>query len=112
MKAYQADIAKFTESDTQVFGLSVDSIPTLKHWSEELAPETKGLSFPLLSDFKTRQMVKDYGIFNEATGTGTRATFVIDKEGKLTHIEEGNTAIDPTKAVEACTLLKKKTAAQ
>ena len=112
MKAYQADIAKFTESDTQVFGLSVDSIHTLKHWSEELAPETKGLSFPLLSDFKSRQMVKDYGIYNEASGTGMRATFVIDKAGKISFIEEGNTAVNTAGAVEACSLLKKKTAAQ
>lgn len=31
-----------------------------------------------------------------------RATFVIDKEGKITYIEEGNTAIDPIGATEAC----------
>ena len=112
MKAYQADLAKFTEADTQVFGISVDSVFALKRWSDDLAPDTKGLSFPLLSDFKTRKTVKDYGIFNEAFGAGVRATFVVDKDGKISHIEEGNTAIDPTKAVEACTLLKKKTAAQ
>jgi alkyl hydroperoxide reductase subunit AhpC len=109
MKAYQADIAKFTDSDTQVFGLSVDSVPALRYWSENvLAPETKGLSFPILSDFVTRKTVKDYGVFNEATGFGMRATFVIDKDGKIQHIEEGNTAINPAQAAEACTLLKKK----
>jgi alkyl hydroperoxide reductase subunit AhpC len=109
MKAYQADLAKFTDADTQIFGLSVDSVPALKYWSEkELAPETKGLSFPILSDFKTRQTVKDYGVFNEGTGFGMRATFVIDKEGIIRHIEEGNTAIDPTAAVQACNMLKKK----
>lgn len=111
MKAYQADLAKFTDTDTQVFGLSVDSVPALKYWSENvLAPETKGLSFPILSDFKSRQTVKDYGIFNEATGFGMRATFVIDKEGKIQHVEEGGTAVDPTKAAETCSMLKKKAA--
>lgn len=110
MKAYQADLAKFTDADTQVFGLSVDSVFTLKHWSEELAPETKGLSFPMLSDFKTRQTVKDYGVFNEAQGVGMRATFVIDRDGKIQHIEEGGTAIDTTQSVEACSMLKKKAA--
>lgn len=108
MKAYQADIAKFTDADTQVFGISVDSVPALKHWSEELAPETKGLSFPLLSDFKQRKTVKDYGVFNEAQGFGTRATFVIDKEGVIRHIEEDNTAINPSAAYQACSMLKKK----
>jgi mycoredoxin-dependent peroxiredoxin len=108
MKAYQADIAKFTDADTQVFGISVDSVPALKHWSEELAPETKGLNFPLLSDFKQRKVVKDYGIFNEVMGFGSRATFVIDKEGVIRHIEEGLSAIDPSSATQACSLLKKK----
>src|SRR5215831_4046271 len=107
MKAYQADIAKFTDSETQIFGISVDSGPALKHWSEELAPETKGLTFPLLSDFK-RKVVKDYGVFDEAAGYGSRATFVIDKEGVIRHIEEGKTAISTSAAVQACSLLKKK----
>lgn len=108
MKAYQADIAKFTDADTQILGISVDSIPALKHWSEELAPETKGLSFPLLSDFKQRKTVKDYGVFNDAQGFGMRATFVVDKEGIIRHIEEGNTAIDPSAAFQTCNMLKKK----
>jgi peroxiredoxin len=108
MKAYQADLAKFTDTESQVFGISVDSVPALKRWSEDLAPETKGLSFPLLSDFKARQTVKDYGIFNEGTGYGVRATFVVNKEGKITHIEEGNTALSPAAAIEACSMLKKK----
>jgi peroxiredoxin len=108
MQAYQADIAKFTDSETQVFGISVDSVPALNHWSKELAAETQGLSFPLLSDFKQRKVVKDYGIFNEAQGFGSRATFVIDKEGIIRHIQEGTTAIDPSAAFQACSLLKKK----
>jgi mycoredoxin-dependent peroxiredoxin len=108
MKAYQADLAKFADTDTQIFGLSVDSVPALRHWSEELAPETKGLSFPILSDFVSRKTVKDYGVFNEATGFGVRATFVIDKEGKISFIEEGNTAVNPAQAFEACSMLKKK----
>ena len=83
-------------------------MPALQHWSGELAPETKGLTFPLLSDFKQRKVVKDYGIFYEATGFGSRATFVIDKEGIIRHIEEGNTAVDPSAAFQACSLLKKK----
>ncbi len=108
MKAYQADIAKFSDTESQVFGISVDSVPALRHWSEELAPETKGLPFPLLSDFRQRKVVKDYGVFNEAQGFGARATFVIDKEGFIRHIEEGTTAIDPSAAFQACNMLKKK----
>jgi len=38
----------------------------------------------------------------EAVGVANRSTFVIDKEGKIVYIEQGNTAIDPTGAETAC----------
>ena len=106
MKAYQADIAKFEATDTQIFGISVDSVPANREFAKQI-----GVTFPLLSDFK-RTVVKDYGIFIEEQGFGNRATFVVDKEGMIRHIEEGNTAIDPTGAAEACNLLMHKKASQ
>jgi mycoredoxin-dependent peroxiredoxin len=102
MKAYQADIAKFEASNTQVLGISVDSGPANAHWAKEL-----GVTFPILSDFK-RTVVKDYGVYNEAQGYASRATFVIDKQGIIRHIEQGSTAIDPTGAYQACSLADKK----
>ena len=102
MKAYQADIAKFEATDTQVLGISVDSSPANARFAQDL-----GLTFPLLSDFVRRQVVKDYGIFMEQFGVGTRATFVIDKEGIIRHVEQGNTAIDPTNALQACSIFDK-----
>jgi len=104
MQAYQAGIAKFDATDTQVFGLSVDSVPANREFAKQI-----GVTFPLLSDFK-RTVVKDYGIFNEEQGFGNRATFVIDKEGIIRHIDEGNTAIDPSSVVEACNILNRKKA--
>ena len=106
MKAYQDDIAKFETTDTQVFGLSVDSIPANKEFAKQL-----GITFPLLSDFK-RTVVKDYGVFNEEQGFGNRATFLIDKEGIIQHIDEGNVAIDPTTVVDACNVLQHRKASQ
>jgi hypothetical protein len=35
-------------------------------------------------------------------GMANRATFVVDKEGKIVYIEEGSSAIDPTGAETAC----------
>lgn len=102
MTAYQAGIAKFEGMDTQVFGISSDNLPTLKHWSEV---ELKS-SFPFLSDFM-RTTSKAYGTLMENNGMSNRATFVVDLEGKISHIEEGNTAIDPTGAETACSRLKK-----
>ena len=106
MKAYQADIAKFETTDTQIFGISVDSVPANKEFASKI-----GVTFPLLSDFK-RKVVKDYGVFNEEQGFGNRATFVIDKEGIIRHIDEGNVAIDPTSAADACNVLTHKKASQ
>ena len=53
MKAYQADIAKFTDADTQILGISVDSIPALKHWSEELAPNRGYITTPQVSEIRS-----------------------------------------------------------
>ena len=54
--------------------------------------------------------MKDYGVFNEEQGFGNRATFVIDKEGIIRHIDEGNVAIDPTSIADACNVLMRKKA--
>jgi peroxiredoxin (alkyl hydroperoxide reductase subunit C) len=102
MKAYQAGIANFEANDTQIFGISVDSVPANKRFAQDI-----GVTFPLLSDFK-RTVVKDYGIFNEAQGFGNRATFVVDKEGIIQHIDEGRVAVDPTSAADACNILSHK----
>jgi peroxiredoxin len=101
MTAYQAGIAKFEGMETQVFGISTDNLPTLKHWAEELKA-----SFPLLSDFQ-RKTASAYGILLPA-GMANRATFVVDLDGKIQHIEEGSAAIDPTGAETACSRVKKK----
>jgi peroxiredoxin len=57
---------------------------------------------PFLSDFSNRQVAKAYGVLIEQAGVANRATFVVDKDGKISYIEEGNSAIDPTGASEAC----------
>ncbi len=82
--------------------MSVDSIPANREFAKQI-----GITFPILSDFK-RTVVKDYGVFNEEQGFGNRATFLIDKEGIIRHIDEGNVAIDPTTVVEACNVLQRK----
>ena len=104
MKAYQADIAKFEATETQIFGISVDSVPANREFAKQIE-----VTFPLLSDFK-RTVVHDYGIFNEEGGYGNRATFVIDKDGIIQHIDEGSVAIDPTGAADACNILTHKKA--
>ncbi len=60
------------------------------------------ISVPFLSDFAKREVSAAYGVLNKDAGVSNRATFVIDQDGKITYIEEGNTAIDPTGATTAC----------
>ena len=102
MKAYQADIAKFDATQTQVLGISMDSFAANKRFAQDI-----NVTFPLLSDWN-RKVVRDYGIFNEATGYASRATFVVDKDGVIRHIEQGKEAIDPTGAYQACSIFDKK----
>lgn len=80
----------------------MDSFAANKAFAEKI-----GVTFPLLSDWK-RQTTKDYGLYNEASGYGRRASFVIDKDGIIQHVEQGNTAIDPTGAYQVCELIQKK----
>ena len=101
MTGYQAGIKKFNDMETQVLAISVDSGPTLSHWSKELNAE-----FPLLSDFG-KKTVADYGVLMER-GMANRTTFVIDVDGKIQHIDEGNAAVNPAGAEEACSRLAHK----
>lgn len=103
MLSYQAGMTKFEGSDTLVFGISEDFTPSQKEFAEK-----NKLTFPLLSDFSKRQVAKDYGVLMPEIGLANRATFVIDKEGKIQYIEEGKTAVDSTGAEQACSRLHHK----
>jgi peroxiredoxin len=84
-----------------VLAISTDNQPTLNHWAGELKT-----TYPLLSDFM-RKVSASYGVLIPERGVANRTTFVVDKEGKIQHIDEGTAAIDPTGAVTACSRLKK-----
>ncbi len=86
--------------------MSVDSVPANREFAKQIE-----ITFPLLSDFK-RTVVKAYGVYNEEQGFGNRATFLIDKEGIIQKIDEGNVAIDPTTIVDACNVLQHKKVSQ
>ena len=107
MKAYQSDIAKFEASGAKVFGISTDSLEINTKFHKEL-----GLTFALLSDTDNAAS-KNFGILNEKMKMAMRATFVIDKKGVITYIEEGGAAISTEGAIKACSvfagIMKKKT---
>lgn len=85
-----------------MIAVSTDFIATLSHWAKEL-----NATYPLASD-KLGKVSQEYGVYMPAMGIANRTTFVIDVDGKITHIDEGREALDPTGAVTACSRLKKK----
>lgn len=58
----------------------------------------------MLSDHD-RKVSELYGVLNANLGIANRTTFVIDTDGRIAMIEEGNSAVDPFKADEACSRL-------
>ena len=73
------DPSSFATSGAQVIAISCDSPFSQARWADE-----QGFEFPVLGDFWPHGAVaRAYGVFNEALGCADRATFVIDKEGKV-----------------------------
>ena len=102
MKAFQQNLAKLEGADTQVLGVSMDSPFANFNFAQQ-----NGITFPLLSD-REGNVVKEYGLEKEYTIQGQkmmsarRATFLIDKFGKVIEEQVDSEAVDPTKVVEAC----------
>jgi len=68
---------------TQVLGLSVDSVPCLTAWAESL----EGITYPLLSDFYPHgEVAEDYGVLRP-DGRSERAIFVVDKRGVIRYVD-------------------------
>jgi len=79
------NIAKdiFTQNDVILLGITVDNIPTLFAWTNQMGQ----LWFPVLSDFWPHGGVaKKYGVLR-SNGVSERALFVIDKNGIIRYID-------------------------
>ena len=107
MKAFQASLSKLEGADTQVLGVSVDS-----PFSNHAFAVQNGITFPLLGDMDSKA-IKDYGLEKEykiggaTMASARRATFLIDKEGKVVEEQVDKDAVDPTKIVDACQIRQK-----
>ena len=80
------DIASYQNLNARVFGISVDSVFTLKKFREDL-----NLNFPLLSDFNKVASTAYGAIYQDwildMKGVSKRSAFVIDKEGIIRYAE-------------------------
>ena len=77
--ALRDDLSSFQNENVELLAVSVDSMFTQKVFATQ-----ENYNFPVLSDFWPHgATAQAYGIFNEATGSAIRGTFIIDKEGIL-----------------------------
>ncbi|MDO7907418.1 peroxiredoxin [Paenibacillus sp. JX-17] len=75
---------QFKELDTEILGVSVDSVHSHKAWINT-PKDSNGLgqlNFPLASDI-TKKVASDYGVLIEEEGVALRGLFIIDPEGEL-----------------------------
>lgn len=73
----------FDKHDAILLGISVDNIPTLFSWTNQMG----NLWFPVLSDFWPHGKVASmYGVLR-ADGVAERALIVIDKKGIIRYID-------------------------
>lgn len=84
--AVRDDINRYSNTNAEVIGISVDSVFTLKRYKEDLQ-----YNFPLLSDFN-KEVSALYGCLYaewilEMRGVSKRAAFIVDKEGILAYAE-------------------------
>jgi peroxiredoxin len=83
LPAYEADLARFEVVDTQVLGITVDSVDSNAAWVESLGVE----NISVLSDYWPHgQMSQSYGVLREH-GMTERAIFIVDKRGIIRYID-------------------------
>jgi peroxiredoxin (alkyl hydroperoxide reductase subunit C) len=77
----------FKQNNATLLGISVDNIPTLYAWTNQMCMGGGELWFPVLSDFYPHGAVAEkYGILR-SDGVSERALFVIDKKGIIRYID-------------------------
>ncbi len=78
----EALLDRFLAANTQVLGVSVDSIYCHANWAAGLG----GVSFPLLADFHPKGAVAaSYGMYLENAGITDRSTVLINASGVVRH---------------------------
>jgi peroxiredoxin len=100
MAKYQETSGQFNSNNTVVLGMSVDST-----WANAAFADKLGVKFNILSD-ASREISRNYGVFDEKGLVARRTTFVIDSKGIVQKVFMAQEALDPAHSLEACALLK------
>jgi lipoyl-dependent peroxiredoxin subunit C len=71
----------FTDRDTQLLGVSIDSEYVHLAWRGS-HPDLKDLPFPMVADLK-RELAQALGVLDKKEGVALRATFIVDPQGLI-----------------------------
>jgi len=82
MPAFDKRVSDFEKANTQVLGISTDSPFSHENWAKAVGIQ----NYPLLSDIH-RAAAKDYGVYWADWNANNRATFIVDKTGKVRFVE-------------------------
>jgi peroxiredoxin len=84
--AVRDDIARYSNINAEVIGISVDSVFTLNKYKED-----QQYNFPLLSDFNKEVSALYGALYTEwildMKGVSKRAAFIVDKDGMIAYAE-------------------------
>ena len=80
-KCFNDDFSKFESANTEVLGISRDSVYSHKAWHEAL-----DLKHRLLSDM-SGDMAKEYGMWLDDKHITKRATVIVDTEGTVRYVK-------------------------
>ncbi len=79
--AIRDSLVDFDGEDVQTLAISCDTSAVHKRWAEE-----QGYRFPILADFWPHgEVARAYGVLDEERGLALRATFIVDKQGKVAY---------------------------
>jgi peroxiredoxin Q/BCP len=89
---FEAMYDELTHADTEIIGVSLDSNASHRDFARK-----HGLRFPLVSD-ESKQLTRAYGALSTVRsilGRAARLTYVIDKEGLIAGVFEGELSAEP-----------------
>jgi peroxiredoxin Q/BCP len=81
-KSFKADGAKMREFNVAYFTASTDPVQKNTDFAKSLEAD-----YPILSD-PGGKTADAYGIYNSKSDTAARVTFIVDKNGKIAHIDK------------------------
>lgn len=91
--AFSDRYAEFSNLNTEVFGISVDSEFSHLAWmqTDRKSGGVGDLNYPLVSDIK-KEISAAYNVLDPSSGVALRGLFIIDKDGILQHATINNMA--------------------